>query len=226
MTQETIRVVAKTHGFKALFLPKIHPKQAGNGLHLHLSFNDVTTGKNVLSSTDRLSDRGQSFVEGILQHLGGLLALTMPTTNSFRRMGPGCWTGNEAVWDLEDKESAIRVCQSLRSHQWEHVEYKLNDSGSNLYLGLAGILTCGLDGIHRSANLRAAKSAVSGRNDRGAALPGSVAESVTCLEQDDLLVQLMGPVLSKSYMALRRAEATRSSKMDLDAEVEEALERA
>lgn len=221
LTQETIRAVSRAHGLKALFLPKIHPESAGNGLHLHLSFNDVTSGENALSSIGSLSSRGQSFVEGILQHLFGLLGLTMPTANSYRRMGPGCWTGSQVAWASEDKEVPLRVCSSLYSQEWQHVEYKLCDSYGNLYLSLAAILLSGLDGIGKGLTLRP-----SNENGEADMLPNSLEKALGCLERDDLLLQFMGSTLSKAYLALRRAEAKRSSAMSLEEEVQNALDLA
>lgn len=226
LTQETIRAVSRKHSLKALFLPKIHPMQAGNGLHLHLSFNDLKSEENAFSSCRGLSDRGQSFLEGILDHLSGLLGLTMPTHNSFLRMAPGCWTGSKAEWAVEDKEASLRVCTSLVSQAWERVEYKLNDGTANLYLSLAGILTCGLDGIKKAKELRSSKSDNKARHIEGGELPESIEDSLDRLEVDELLMSLMGPTLGKSYLALRRAEAKRASSMSLADEVEEALARA
>jgi glutamine synthetase len=115
LCRETIVNVARLHGLKALFLPKIDPNGAGNGSHVHLSFIDVETGRNLFpnnkahgdddeeslsSNSNRgagrsfflgslpkhgISEKGRSFMEGILQHLPALLALTIPTANSFRR---------------------------------------------------------------------------------------------------------------------------------------------
>ena len=225
LCRETVIAVSRAHCLKAVFLPKPIQQQAGNGLHLHLSFNDTETGKNGFAANGGLSDKGQSFVEGILEHLGALLALTLPTTNSFKRMGPGFWTGSESTWEVEDKESALRVCSNLHSQECEHVEYKLNDCSGNLYLGLAGVLACGLDGIRRRVVLRPSKQSSNGHPE-SSKLPGSLEESLDCLDQDKLLMQLMGPTLSQSYLALRRAESKRSSAMSLEDEVLEALNKA
>ena len=248
LTQETIRAVSHQHALKALFLPKIHPAEAGNGLHLHLSFHNAagrggkevqpTSGRggstSAFSSTDVgfRSDRGRSFLEGILDHLGGLLGVTMPTANSFRRMGPGCWTGSTAEWGAEDKEAALRVCSSFtrkdleHDDDWQHVEYKLNDGSANIYLSLAGILTCGLEGIERRIELRPSRCENQSRGIQGTALPESIEQSLDRLEGDGLLMTLLGPTLSRSYLALRRAEAKRASTMSLADEVAEALARA
>jgi len=107
-TRETIRNVARQCGLEALFLPKLSPMEAGNGCHVHLSLYDLTTGQNLLMNhpdasadgTGKDEDErnvysavGQSFVEGILQHLPAIVALTLPMAKSFRRVGTGCWTG-------------------------------------------------------------------------------------------------------------------------------------
>eukprot|EP00980_Cylindrotheca_fusiformis_P009629 scaffold2127_cov85-Cylindrotheca_fusiformis.AAC.9 len=173
LAQETIRAVAakKKYGYyKASFLPKYNSTTAGNGLHVHLSIRDATTGVPLMATTNDgstaaaaasspLSSQASAFVEGMLQHLPGLLGLTMPTVNSFCRIGPGCWTGSQVGWAFEDKEAAIRLCADLRNtsrrrRQWAtHVEYKLCDCSCNLYLALAAILSSGLHGMEEKRTL-------------------------------------------------------------------------
>lgn len=90
LARETVRECAKAHGMRALFLPKIHASAAGNGMHLHFSFSDLTAAENRFphkSEPTLLSSHAGSFVEGILCHLPALLAITMPSLNSFRRVG-------------------------------------------------------------------------------------------------------------------------------------------
>ena len=41
---KAIRACAKCHGLRAIFLPKVFPDQAGNGLHLHLSLRERKRG--------------------------------------------------------------------------------------------------------------------------------------------------------------------------------------
>ena len=217
LARETITAVAKNHNLQAVFLPKLYPDKAGNGCHLHISFaNDFFV------SGETLSWRAQSFMEGILRHLPSLLALTLPTCNSFRRVGPGCWTGFMVGWAIEDKEAALRVCM-----EGSNVEYKLCDSTANLYLALSGLLACGLDGIAQSLVLRPSLSqqgsAIKQENDT---LPSSLQESLECLRKDELLCQVMGPELSQAYIAVRQAEAEKSATLKLEEEVELALRKS
>lgn len=100
LAKETVRAVATKHCLKALFLPKIFGDKAGSGLHVHLSYyrysdsHERPSNAFCDSSTGLLTQGGGAFLEGILQHLPALTAITMPTVNSFRRVGPGCWTGS------------------------------------------------------------------------------------------------------------------------------------
>jgi glutamine synthetase len=106
LAKETVQAVAAKHGLKAIFLPKLYDDKAGNGLHVHLSYYRYSeivgsTGGPANAFCDPctglLTRGGSAFLEGILQHLPALTALTMPTVNSFRRVGAGCWTGS-GMW--------------------------------------------------------------------------------------------------------------------------------
>jgi len=223
LTNETIKAVARNHGCKALLLPKYDAEKAGNGMHVHLSLRDATTGTPIFSGEEKstLSATGSSFVEGLLQHLPGVLGLTMPTANSYRRVGPGCWTGSTVGWALEDKEVGIRICSNPRTQKWDHVECKLVDASCNLYLGLAVLLTSGLDGISQQLALRPPITESVG----GDPLPKNLKDALECLRRDDVLMTTMGPRLSQAYLAVRAHEAKRSSAMTLDDELKEALAR-
>ena len=231
LARETITAVAHQHGFKALFLPKYDMAKAGNGLHLHLSLYDRSTDKAVFSdpnnSSSMLTKTAESFVEGILQHLSALTALTMPSVNSFRRVGKGCWTGSEVGWAMEDKNSGVRLCLDLASKTVTNAEVKLCDATANPYLALAGILKAGMDGLERSVSLR---PSLDDDNDNDGPiiepLPDDFPKALEHLKRDDVLLTMMGPKLSQAYLAVRLSEAERSSKATLEEEVALWLSRA
>jgi glutamine synthetase len=236
VAKETIKAVARQHGCLALFLPKYDLTKAGNGMHIHISTHTNSLDKKK-TGTDRsfcdgnsLTPAGGAFVEGLLRHLPALLGLSLPTVNSFRRVGPGCWTGSVVGWNLEDKECAIRVCSNLATKEWDHVEYKLCDGSCNLYLALAAILSAGMDGIQNEWSLRPALgniNNVDGTPVEEALLPGSVSEAFDALEKDETIMGLLGTDgLGKGYLALRRNEYERAHKMSLEDEVKEYLARS
>ncbi len=92
MFRETVHGVAMNHNLKASFMPKIFAEQAGNGCHLHLSL--WRDGQNITGDgNNQVSTITQHFMAGILNHLQGLMALTTPCTNSYRRIQPHYWSG-------------------------------------------------------------------------------------------------------------------------------------
>ena len=223
LARETIRACARAHNMRALFLPKIKEDNAGNGQHVHFSFCDLN-GQNAFSSdSSGLSRRAEAFVEGILNHLPALLAITTPSMNSFRRMGAGCWTGHDIRWAVEDKEVALRVCLDNNSGSPSNVEFKSLDGHANIYLSLAAIISSGLEGIAKNLRLRPENGPAEGES-KTEALPLTFEESLDILETDDFLcTEVLGRKLSAAYIAVRRAEVERSSKMTLADEVEEAF---
>lgn len=215
LARETISACAKKHRMKALFLPKTSMMTAGNGLHLHFSFRDVgSSTDNSFSDPSQptgISLRGQSFIEGILGHLPSLLSFSLPTVNSFRRVGPGCWTGSAVGWSTEDKEVPIRVCLDLSTQKATNVEYKLSDATANIYLELSMVLAAGMHGLKNGRNLRPPMEA----DDRSEALPESLQESLDLLKANDTLVSLLGQELSTAYIAVRE------SMVQIDKSIEE-----
>ena len=226
LARETIRACARAHKMRALFLPKIEEAKAGNGQHVHFSFCDLN-GQNAFSCDGGgLSHRAEAFVEGILNHLPALLAITTPSMNSFRRMGAGCWTGHDVRWAVEDKEVALRVCLDSNSGSPSNVEFKLLDGHANIYLSLAAIISSGLEGIAKNWKLRP-ENGPAEMESKNEALPFTFEESLNILEKDDFLCkEVLGSKLSTAYIAVRRAEVERSSKMKLSDEVQEAFARA
>lgn len=242
LARETVSSLAKSQGMLAVWLPKVFATAAGNGNHLHLSVSNATTGQNLFPadgsdnhdagqsqgisvplgtrSVQDISAIGQAFMEGILQHLPSLLGLTLPTTNSFRRIGPGCWTGSSISWAFDDKESPLRVAANVETGSWEHVEYKLMDSTANPYLALAAILAAGAQGIANKFDLRPYASRVAGD------FPASLAASLDILEKNEFMQVTLSPKLLRAYLACRRAEIEHGKDCTLDDEVREAIRLA
>lgn len=205
LARQTIIAVARTFGLKAIFLPKLDMTQAGNGCHMHISLN--RDGR----ALGMISDERSFFQDGILSHLGALMGLTMPSLNSFRRVGEGNWTGSQASSGVDDKNSALRILPN-------RFEYKLCDSAANPYLALAGILTAGLDGISSKLCLADLGELFDPQ------LPVSLALSLDRLEADQVLGAMLGDASLTAYVAVRRAEANRQT--SLEDEKNEALRRA
>jgi len=214
--RETVRAVALQHGLVASFAPKPFENQAGSGCHVHMSL--WNGDHNVMY--DRagqlgLSALGRSFVAGILTHLPALLALTCPSVNSYLRLAPNMWSSAYTCWGPDNREAAVRVASPFRGRveASTNIEIKAVDGSANPYLALGAIVAAGLDGVKRhldpgeplTANPHDLDEAE--REERGIRrFPTTLAEALTELEQDQLLLDALGDERAHEFIAVRRAE--------------------
>ncbi|MGH2586180.1 MAG: glutamine synthetase family protein [Dehalococcoidia bacterium] len=214
--RETVRGVALRHGLVASFAPKPFPDQAGSGCHVHLSL--WRDGRNLMYDPDGtlgLSRIGRALVAGVLEHLPALLAITCPSVNSYRRLAPNMWSSAFTCWGPDNREAAVRVASPFagRVEASTNVELKAVDGSANPYLALGAIMAAGLDGMARDLDpgepLSANPSDMSEeeRAQRGIRrYPGTLAEAITNLERDSVLLDALGEPLAHEFLAVRRAE--------------------
>ncbi len=231
--RQTVRGVAATYGLIASLAPKPFADQAGSGAHLHWSIWDRDHATNRLAdaaAADGLSPLARHAIAGVLTHLPGLLALTTPSVNSFRRLQPHYWSSAYTAWGFENREAAVRV----PSRYWDdeagstNLELKASDASANPYISLGGVIAAALDGIERKldpgdpvnedpGNLTDAE-----RERRGIRrFPGSSKEALDELERDEVLVAALGAPLAVEYLKVRRAEAAVYAEKDDAFELEQ-----
>ena len=229
--RETARNVAHQHGLLASFAPKPVPEQAGNGCHIHWSLWDMTGQTNQLYDPEdpyRLSKLGYHFVAGVLDHLPGLLALTAPSFNSYRRLQPHFWSSVYTAWGPDNREAGVRVASGMWDNEANSVnlELKASDPSNNPYLAIGGLIAAGLDGVERELEpgdpilIDPANLSDEERAQRGIKrYPTSQGEALDALEQDELLMSALGPGLSSAYLAVRRSEYAAFSAQDVEFEL-------
>jgi glutamine synthetase len=218
LVRETIRGVATRHGLVASVGPKPWPENAGNGCHIHFSLWDTDATLNRFhdaSAPDFLSGEARSFIAGVLAHLPGLCGLTAPSFNSYRRIVPQYWAGAFVCWGYDNREAPVRVPSVFRGLEEAstNAELKAADASSNPYLAVGGLIAAGLDGLERGlrppdpVQVDPATIPEDEREARGIVrLPTTQAEALDALEADEVLIAALGPVLSESYLAVRRSE--------------------
>jgi glutamine synthetase len=221
--REAVRGIAFRRGLWASLAPKPIPDQAGNGCHLHLSLRDL--GPDGLPDqpvfydpADRylLSATGYHFIGGLLAHLPALTALTCGSVNSYRRLAPQMWSSAYTVWGMDNREAAVRICSPMRDDPAASVnlELKPSDSSGNPYLALGAVIQAGLDGIRRKldppapVNVDPATLSETERFEAGAhRLPESLGAALDALEADELLMESLGELRRRAYLAVKRSEA-------------------
>jgi glutamine synthetase len=217
--RQTVRGVAGRHGLVASLAPKPWADQAGSGAHLHWSIWDTSLTTNLLADPtlpDGLSPLARSAIAGVVTHLPGLLGLTAPSVNSFRRLQPHYWSSAYTAWGIENREAAVRV----PSRYWDdeagttNLELKASDSTANPYISLGGVMAAAMDGIERGldpgdpVNVDPGNLTEAERTKRGIRrFPSSAREALDELEKDPVLMAALGPDLGNEYLKVRRAEA-------------------
>ena len=98
-------------------MPKPVLGDNGSGMHTHLSF--WKNGKSLMSGRNYagLSELGMFAIGGILKHSAALMALTNPSTNSYKRMVPGYEAPVHLAYSQRNRSAAIRI--PMYSHQPE-----------------------------------------------------------------------------------------------------------
>jgi glutamine synthetase len=208
-----IAAVTGRHGLRASFAPSVLTGNVGNGGHLHLSC--WHNGRNLFAGGDGrygLTGTGESIVAALLEHLPALLAIGSPSPASYLRLQPSVWAGAYQVWGRENREAAVRFIEASPSDAGTaNVELKSFDSSTNPYLLAGAVLAVALRGTERADRLPpefTGDPAAPGhpQADQAVRLPGSLAEAVKALENDDQIRAATGDELLSTFAASRRAE--------------------
>ncbi len=149
IVKSLVHNAASERGLTATFLPKPMYGQAGSGMHLHQYL--VRDGENLFSTEEGLSELALCYIGGLLTHGASLMALTNPSTNSYRRLVPGYEAPVSFVFGASNRTAAVRVPAYARQEE-RRIELRTMDATCNPYLAFAAILMAGIDGIERGLN--------------------------------------------------------------------------
>ncbi len=209
LVKYTTKMVAARHEKAVTFMPKPIYGEAGNGLHFHQHIFDQDT--NLFYDADgyaHLSQMARYYIGGLLYHGAAVLALTNPSTNSYRRLIPGHEAPVNAFFSLGNRSAAIRIPKYTYQPETVRLEFRPPDATSNPYLALAVQLMAGIDGIQQSMDPTELgfgpidADIFSWTKDQRAAikpLPTSLDDALKALEEDhDFL--LAGEVFSEELI--------------------------
>ena len=217
--------VAQKHGAIATHMPKPFSDLTGNGSHFHFSLWD-RDGRNAFLGSDDPRGLGQSplayhFLGGLMAHARALTALIAPTVNCYKRLSIGAYltgarsgfTWTPAFITYGDNNRT----QMFRTPEPGRFECRVVSGAVNPYLGMAGFIAAGLDGIERKLDPGDPKI---GRNmyetplaDARAEglrfIPQSLAEAIDEFEGDEVVQSALGPELAREFTDVKRREWVR-----------------
>ncbi|MEY3869690.1 MAG: type I glutamate--ammonia ligase [Microcoleaceae cyanobacterium] len=142
-----IKNVAKKYGKTVTFMPKPIFQDNGSGMHTHQSI--WKDGKPLFAGDKYagLSQMALYYIGGLLKHAPALLALTNPTTNSYKRLVPGFEAPVNLAYSQGNRSASIRIPLSGSNPKAKRLEFRCPDATCNPYLAFAAMLCAGIDGI-------------------------------------------------------------------------------
>jgi glutamine synthetase len=142
-----VRNVARRHGRTATFMPKPIYGDNGSGMHTHISL--WKSGQPLFAGTGYagLSEMALHAIGGILRHAPALLAITNPTTNSYKRLVPGYEAPVNLAYSQRNRSASCRIPMYSANPKTKRVEFRCPDPTCNPYLAFSAILMAAIDGI-------------------------------------------------------------------------------
>ena len=208
-----VKSVCEKHGFRATFMPKPFKGLTGSGCHAHISVWSMDGKSNAFSDPSKelsLSDRGRSFLGGIMKHASALAAICNPTVNSYKRINAprtssgATWAPNTVTWTGNNRTHMVRVPGPGR------FELRLPDGAANPYLLQAVIIAAGLDGVRTNADPGRRYDIdmySQGHTVKGAPkLPLNLLDALREYDKDKTLKAMMGEEFSSAYIKLKQRE--------------------
>ncbi|GAD97071.1 fluG protein [Paecilomyces variotii No. 5] len=196
---DMVKSIVSRHGYIATMVPRLSGLRQGTGQHIHISLSP--------------SDREECFLAGLLNHLPGICAVTMPYSQSYARVGK-LEAGEWADWSTENRDVAVRKIES------GHWEIRCADACANMYLALATILAAGLLGVQHQHPLMLSDASLvsdseSANSDVPAKLPRKLEDALQLLQESlPQLHEILNNDILHDYVALKQVESGRMAQLD------------
>jgi len=208
------RVVGRRHGLLPTFMPKPIEADAGNGMHVHISF--WRGGSNTFYDRDARYNMSQTmryFIGGLLSHAGGTTAITNPTVNSYKRLVPQFEAPVYIAWSPVNRTVLVRIPARHSNPRSINCEPRHADPSANPYLVFAVLLQSGLDGIRRKMEpgdpvneniFHLTREKIRALGVRR--LPSSLGQALDEMETDELARRALGKHCYEHFLELKRKE--------------------
>lgn len=226
--REITREIARQLGQQVSFSPKVSQHAVCNGVHLHISLQDLDGRPKLYDpqADNGLSQLGRRWAAGVLKYLPALCAFTAPTPISYQRLQPHHWSAAYACLGQRNREASLRICPTVSlggkdvAPQY-NLEFRALDATASPHLAMAMVLIAGRLGIQQGLALRATTDdapdtlSPAQLKERGiVALPGSLAQALELLAASPELTLAVPKPLLDTYLAVKHEELRLTQDLD------------
>lgn len=215
--RSAVKAIAQRYNLIASFMPKPILGVNGSGMHVHQSLFNLENNKNSFFDPNdkyNLSKVAYNFIAGQLKHIKSISALLCPTINSYKRLVAGYEAPVYISWARINRSALIRVPKWFEEKsESARIELRCPDPSANPYLAFASMLGAGMDGIINNLTPpEPVEEDLYQFNDRQLAelkidtLPSSLYEAINEMSQSHLARNILGDLLFRRYLKIKKAE--------------------
>ncbi len=191
----------------ATFIGKPWSDEGGSGFHLHFSVEDIKGNNAMHDGNGALSNIAQHMIAGILENAAAITALSNPTVNAFKRLGPDTLAPYRANWGFDNRSCMVRIPPEREAGT--RLEVRVGDGAANPYLMIAVILAAGLDGINRKLSCPDPAVGLAYDNELAPVLPMTLKEALEALSTNENIKAYLSSELVETFLALKFDEIER-----------------
>jgi glutamine synthetase len=216
--RNAVKQALRRAGYHASFMCRPpFPNIMSSGWHLHQSLVDAQGGNAFRRETPipastpadaqyTLSELGEHYLAGLLEHARAMAVFCTPTANGFGRFRPNALAPQSVLWGRDNRGAMLRVIGECGDGA-TRIENRIGEPAANPYLYLASQIHAGLDGIARKLKAPAATDAPYAST--AAKLPTSLGEALHALRMDTALTTGFGQAFVNYFVRIKQAELLR-----------------
>jgi glutamine synthetase len=225
IAKHATKEIAWQQGHAASFIPKWHPNRVGSSSHVHQSM--WKDGQNVFFDADKpygMSDLMRAYVAGQIKYASDLTYFLAPYVNSYKRFQKGSFAPTKAVWSVDNRTAAFRLCGA--GSKAVRIECRIGGSDLNPYLAMAALIAAGLAGVEEGLELADPLQGDVYEMEGVTDVPHSLREATETLRNSAMLRAAMGDWVIDHYTRAAEVEQEEFDNAVTDWELARGFERA
>jgi glutamine synthetase len=225
IAKQAVKDIAWQQGHAASFLPKWHQGRVGSAAHVHQSL--WVDGKPAFYDENDplgMSDVMRHYMAGLIRYAADYTVFLAPYINSYKRFAKGSFAPTKAVWSVDNRTAAFRLCGSHSAGI--RVECRVGGSDLNPYVALAAQLAAGIKGLEDKLELAPPTLGDLYEADSQDEVPRTLRAATEALRHSTMLKEAMGEEVVKHYVRAAEWEQEEFDRVVTDWEIARGFERS